>query len=265
MEINQEYNFSVLCLLDDYFTENLRSSSRRVIRNSIKGLKIMSIKLNHKKIITTALFLLSTSLCSSAAMATGVGVSLKASTLGVGLELSSGLSDNVNIRVGANYFKLSKTLEESGTDYDFDLKMKSFTALLDWHVFKGGFRLTAGAVLDKNRLDGVAQQSASYDIGDNIYSAAAVGTLSASVNFRNLSPYLGIGWGNAVKGDSNWTFVADLGVIFTGTPRVDIRSSIANPSAALLADIAMEEQSVSDDIDFFKFYPVISIGMAYRF
>ncbi len=227
----------------------------------------MSIELNHKQALAAAVISLSAFVITPPAIAENFGLSLKASTLGAGVELSAGLGDNLNIRVGANYFKLNKTLEENGTNYDFDLKLNSFTALVDWHAFGGGFRITGGGVLDKNSLEGAAQASDFYDIGNQTFSQAEVGTLNGLINFRNISPYVGIGWGNMVSGDSNWTFTADLGVIFTGTPRVDLNSvggTLSN-NAIFLAEIAREEQNVADDIDFFKFYPVVSIGMSYRF
>jgi len=227
----------------------------------------MSIKLNHKQVLAAAAVSLSTLSIAPAAMAENVALSLKASTLGIGLELSAGLAENLSVRVGANYFKLSKTLEEDGTDYDFDLKLNSFTALVDWHAFGGNFRITGGGILDKNSFEGAAQASDFYDIGNQSFTQAEVGTLNGLINFRDISPYVGIGWGSALSGDSNWAFTADLGVIFTGTPRVDLNSvggTLSN-NADFLAEIAREEQNVADDIDFFKFYPVVSIGMSYRF
>ncbi|VAX04568.1 hypothetical protein MNBD_ALPHA03-975, partial [hydrothermal vent metagenome] len=224
-------------------------------------------KLNHKQALAAAVISLSAFVITPPAIAENFGLSLKASTLGAGIELSAGLAENLNVRVGANYFKFAKTLEEDGTNYDFDLKLNSFTALVDWHVFSGGFRITGGGVLDKNSLEGVAQVSDFYDIGNQTFSQAEVGTLNGLINFRNISPYVGIGWGNMVSGDSNWVFTADLGVIFTGTPRVDLNSvggTLSN-NAVFLAEIAREEQNVANDLDFFKFYPVVSIGMSYRF
>lgn len=223
--------------------------------------------LSKKSVLLSSIFSLSTLITPQISVAESIGLSLKTSSLGIGLEVSAGLSEKVNVRLGANYFKFSKSLNQDGIDYDFDLKLNSYTALLDWHMFDSGFRLSGGAVLDKNRLDGNAKPGSSYSIGNDTFSAAEVGLLSGHINFRDISPYLGIGWGNVVQGDSNWTFTADLGVIFTGIPVVDLNStggSLSN-NPDLLAEIVREEQNVSDDIGFFKYYPVVSVGMSYRF
>lgn len=204
---------------------------------------------------------------SMTTQASGVAAGLKASTQGIGLELTGSLTERLNVRVGANYFKLRKSLDKSGNEYDFDLKLKSFNALLDWHIFGGGFRATGGAVIDKNYLDGQASAANSYDIGDMIFTSAEVGTLNGNIKFRDVSPYIGIGWGNPVAKDSGWTFMADLGVVFVGAATVNLTStggSLSN-DPDFLAEIVKEEADIRDDLDGYKLYPVVSLGFAYKF
>jgi len=204
---------------------------------------------------------------NTAVQAAGLAAGLKASSQGIGLELTGSVGERLNVRIGANYFKLGKTLDKSGNEYDFDLKLKSFNALADWHVFGNGFRLTGGAVIDKNTLDGQALDANSYDIGGMTFTSAEVGVLTGNINFRDVSPYMGIGWGNPLSKDSGWTFMADLGVVFTGTARVDLTSTGGTLSndPAFLAEVAREENDVRDDLDGFKYYPVLSLGFSYRF
>ncbi len=204
---------------------------------------------------------------NTALQAGGVAAGLKVSSQGIGLELTGSVSERLNLRIGANYFKLGKTLDKSGNKYDFDLKLKSFNALADWHVLGNGFRLTGGAVMDKNTLDGQALDANSYDIGGMTFTSAEVGTLTGNIRFRDVSPYVGIGWGNPLSRDSGWTFMADLGVVFTGTARVDLTSAGGTLSndPAFLVEVAREENDVRDDLDGFKYYPVVSLGFSYRF
>lgn len=204
---------------------------------------------------------------SGSAQAEGIAAGLKASSQGIGLEVTGALSEKVNVRVGANYFKLSKTLDKSGNEFDFDLKLKSFNALVDWHALGNGFRITGGAVVDKNYLDGQASPANSYDIGDMVFTSAEVGTLEGNIDFRDVSPYLGIGWGNPVAKDSGWTFMVDLGVVFTGRANVDLTSvggTLSN-DADFLVEIAKERNDVRDDLDSFRYYPVVSLGLSYKF
>ena len=211
--------------------------------------------------------LIAMSVANTSAQADGFAVGLKASTQGVGIEVTGGLSDYVNLRVGANYAKLNKTLTKSGNDYNFDLKLKSFNALIDWHVLGGGFRITGGAVFDKNSLNGQAITSNTYDIGNMTFTSAEVGTLNGNISFRDVSPYIGIGWGNPINKDSGWTFMVDLGVVFTGTARVALTSTGGTLSndAAFLTEVRREEGNVRNDLETYKYYPVASLGLSYKF
>ena len=205
----------------------------------------------------------------SAAAPGDASLGLKAGTLGIGLELTVEVADRFNVRFGGNYFKLSKEVDVEGNDYDLDLKLQSFTALGDWFVTDSAFSITAGAVLNQNGLNGTALSSNTYEIDDNTYTSAEVGILTADVDFRSVAPYLGIGWGNPLYDDSNLSFMFDLGVVFAGKPRLDIMSTGGTLSndVNLLADIAQAEQDFkdTDEIKYLKYYPVISVGLNYRF
>jgi len=194
---------------------------------------------------------------------------LKVGTLGAGLELTIEATDQVNVRFGGNYFKLNKQIDIEGNDYDLDVSLHSYSALADWFVSDGSFRITAGVFINKNGLTGKALARNSYEIDNTIYTSTEVGILTAKVKFRSFSPYLGIGWGNPLADDSNLSFMFDLGVVFAGKPRLDITSkggTLSNNSI-LLADIVQAEQAFRDtgEVNYLKFYPVISVGLNYRF
>ncbi|MDD2776349.1 MAG: hypothetical protein PHU06_10360 [Gallionella sp.] len=45
------------------------------------------------------------------------------------------------------------------------------------------------------------------------------------MTFNNLSPYIGIGWGNPEAQDMGWGFVADLGLLYQGNPKASLTST----------------------------------------
>ena len=198
-----------------------------------------------------------------------MAVGLKAGTLGAGLELTLEAANRVNVRFGGNYFKINRTVDVEGNDYDLDLKLQNFTALADWYITDGSFRITAGAVLNQNGLKGTALESNTFEIDDTIYTSAEVGVLNADVDFKSVAPYIGIGWGNPLSDDSDWSFMADLGVVFAGKPRLDIMSTGGTLSndPGLEASLVQTEADFadSDELNYLKFHPVISIGLNYRF
>jgi len=201
------------------------------------------------------------------AQAAGLALGARASTLGLGVDLTTAFTSFLNGRAGFNYFSYSETRTESDVRYDADLKLQSVTALLDWHPFAGGFRITAGALINGNRLDMTAKPAASFTIGNNTYTANQAGVLSAKVDFDDVAPYLGIGWGNAVADNQGFSFALDLGVLFQGSPKAKLAAvggALAN-DPAFLADLRQEERNLNHDLNNFELYPVIGAGVAYRF
>lgn len=199
---------------------------------------------------------------SSMAMAE-MGVGVKAGTLGYGAELSFGLTDALNARVGLNSLTFSDTETQDGIDYDMDLGLHTTGAFLDWHPMKNPFRLTLGYMINNNEFDMKAKSSGSYTIGDQTYTAAQVGTLSGNVNFDN-GLFYGIGWGNAADG-KGLGFVFELGMLQqTPSLELDANGILAN-DPTFQAELRKEEKSAQDDLDDLEQYPVISLGLSYSF
>ena len=196
-----------------------------------------------------------------------VAASLKAGTLGLGVELTTDLTENLNLRGGFNTFTYSYSSVESDIDYSLDLDLQSYSALLDWYPFRGSWRISAGIMSNGNELRGNGRPTGgSYDIGEETYSAEQVGTLRMGVDFNSTAPYLGIGVGNAVSTDGRWTFTTDLGVLFQGSPKaaLDADGTLAG-NEDFQRELRREEESLQGDIDSFEYYPVISFGLSYRF
>ena len=120
--------------------------------------------------------------------------------------------------------------------------------------------------MNNNEVNVLATPAGSYDIGGTTYSAADVGNMSGKIDFNSLAPYAGMGWGNALGKDKRWGIVFDLGVVFQGSPNVDLTTNglLAN-NAGFLAKLAQEEQELKDELDEFDMYPVVSLGITYKF
>ncbi len=208
-----------------------------------------------------------TSLAASSAFAEGTAIALRASSLGAGVELTQSIAKSLNVRVGVNYFDYDFDASKDDIDYGFELGLLSGTAMLDWHAFNNGFRISAGGMYNGNKLDGVADPSNTYEIGNQTFTSAETGALTGEVDFREFAPYLGIGWGNAVAEGSPWTFQVDAGVAFQGRPRATLSSTggTLSDDPTLQAELRNEEENLEDDTRAFRYYPVISFGIAYRF
>ena len=83
-----------------------------------------------------------------------------------------------------------------------------------------------------------------------------VSPADATLDWSSLAPYVGMGFGNSMSG-GRWSFAFDLGVMFTGL------LDFARSGAAHLQ--VREQFNPEDPFSDVKYYPVLSLGLAYRF
>ena len=200
--------------------------------------------------------------------AQGVAIAPKIGTTGAGADLTIGVARTLNVRLGAQGWSRSETRTEQEIEYDADLTLLSGQILLDVHPAGRGFRISAGAVVNGNEVTAVSTEDAVYTINGVPYPVGLVGRLSGSVETNPVAPYLGIGWGNAVAPGSRWRFAVDVGAFYQGEPEVTLRAE--SPFIDLLPerferDLEAERQEIEDGLDSYTVYPVISLGVSYRF
>ena len=198
-------------------------------------------------------------------------------TTGVGLDLTVGLAPAVNLRMGAGgglSHDEARTVDD--IDYEATLDVATAQALLDWHPGGGGFRLSIGGAWNGNEIEGRAraEENAVYEIGDVVFPAAVVGEIDGRVEFDALAPYVGIGWGNGAAASPGWSLAFDLGVLYHGEPDIDLVADLPPgspietiPGARALfdAELAKEEARAQDDIEAYRWFPVLTLGVSYRF
>jgi len=196
-----------------------------------------------------------------------IALGAKIGTLGIGAEMTIGLLPHLNARVGLNGFTYNYDRKIDEIDYDFDLNLFSGVLLADWHFLGSAFRLSAGLVLNQNELDLKARTDDDYFIIDDVaYSVEDVGDLNGTIDFNDISPYLGIGWGNAVGENKRLCFFIDLGVLFQGSPQAEMSATGPIQSdPEFQRHLKNEEKEIEDETENFKVYPVIAIGIAYKF
>jgi hypothetical protein len=203
--------------------------------------------------------------------ASNVGLSADIGTTGLGLHVTVPAMENVNARLGLNYLSYSYSGSTSQVDYDFKMKLNTFDALLDWHPMASGFRVSGGLVYNNNKIDATAKSNATgtYTIQGHTYTAADAGQINGSIDFRKVAPYVGIGWGNAISADKGWGFSADLGALIQGSPNTSLTNTgcnaLAVSCAQLATDVAAENKSLDDKVSKFNVYPVVRVGLSYKF
>jgi hypothetical protein len=200
-------------------------------------------------------------LISANAEAMDMALTAKLGSLGLGLEGTFGLTEQFNARLGLNKFDYDRTESISDIEYDLDLELQSISLLADWHPFGNSFRFTVGVMSNGNELSG-SSTSSGLTVGDTFYPGIG---LDAKLDFDSTAPYLGVGWGNALAADRGWGFNVDLGILYQGSGNVTLTPTGVNASLVNPNDVSLEEQRFEDDIKDYKYYPVFSFGVSYRF
>ncbi|MDP9139409.1 MAG: hypothetical protein M3O62_01280, partial [Pseudomonadota bacterium] len=123
-----------------------------------------------------------------------------------------------------------------------------------------------------------------YEVGGREYTAT--GRIDGDVDFGSAAPYLGLGWGGTTSGNG-FGLSFDAGVMFADAPSVlltaqgracDSTLTACDPSGpsgfdvesndpraqAFRGELDNERQEVEQDIEGLRYWPVVSLGLHYR-
>ena len=192
------------------------------------------------------------------------------STLGLGLGVGFQAADTVVVRAGFNQFNKNFSTSSGTLNYDGKLKLSSFDALLDWHLFGGATHLTAGIMSNGNKFNLTATPGpGGYTINGQTFTAAQVGSVTSDVTFNSAAPYLGFGWNSQPK-NKGLSFKSDFGVMFQGSPKASLTytgNGGGDPTvnSQIRSQVAAEQANLNDKLKNYKYYPVVSFAIGYAF
>ncbi len=218
---------------------------------------------------------------ASGSIAGMMGVSVKASLLGIGAEVATRVSHHTNARVGFNILGYSRGFNKDGVDYNGHLSFRTVEAHFDifpwarsFHVGPGvlayiGNPVTANALVPGNQ---------SFSLGDQTYYSDpnAPVTASGRVNFNQVSPVATFGWGNLVRESKRFSIPVEFGVAFQGSPKstLNLTGNVCTSSgtnctstanSTVQSNILAEQTKINKSMSAFKVYPIISVGFGYKF
>lgn len=195
-------------------------------------------------------------------------IGAEAGTAGFGPVVTFTANKRFTASFGYTFLNFDYDVSDEDADYTGELKLSNLQAMLNWHPMAGTFHLSAGAVLTNNKVNviGKPNANATYDIGDATYTGAQIGRLDGTVELsKGVAPYLGLGWSKSPAA-SGLAFFFNLGVIFTDSPssQLHVTGPIAG-DANFQRELRKEQANLDDELDAFKFYPVVQFGLMYRF
>ena len=200
---------------------------------------------------------------------TDASVAVRVATTGFGAEVAKQLTGHLAARIGGSVYSLSTNKSQSNISYDASLKLHTFSALIDLYPGqRGSFHGTVGIVTNPLTITGTGQSSSGrFTINGTSYRADTVGTLTVEGKFPGASPYVGLGFGTPASTGGALKVLFDLGAVL-GKPTVSLSSSASTCAAGTPcgADLQAQQATTQHDVrKYLKVYPVLSLGLGYRF
>jgi hypothetical protein len=211
-----------------------------------------------------------------------IGIGVKVSTLGFGGDVAIAVSHRTNVRFGFNVFSYGRTFDKDGVTYKGNLDLRSAQATYDMFLFNG-FHISPGVLFyNGNQVNANASVPGgkTFTLSNTNYVSAAADPVTGTgkLTVYKAAPMLLLGIGNLVpRSARHFSTSVEIGVAYQGPPRVTLNlSGSACDSTGLFcrtissdptiqSNVAAEQAKLNKSASPYKFYPILSFGVGYKF
>jgi len=206
-------------------------------------------------------------------------IGFKGSTLGAGFEIATPLAGRINLRYGFNLVEFTDPFSIDGINYHAGIHLKSSQTTVDW--FFGPFHVSPGILYLKNNMSAptFVGSGQTFVLGTQTFlnSVDDPVTGSSSVTYpRTISPMLLLGYGNLLpRSGQHLSLPVEVGFAYTGAPQINLNlngtACVANgcvtfsQSTDAQGSLKQEIQILNEDLKHYPIFPIVSVGLAYRF
>ena len=183
------------------------------------------------------------------------------STLGAGVEAGYRINRQWQVRAGINGGALNFVYKDKDSALHSRATLLNGGVTVDYFPFENDFYLSGGIRLSANKIEGrVKNLHGKLKNGSNVFVPDPL--TSYTVRQNALQPYIGAGYSVKIKERVSLNF--DLGLLYAGTPDVDVNSR-AHTLGFARKDISSEIERARDRLAPFKVYPVATVGLKFEF
>lgn len=217
-------------------------------------------------------------------LAFGGGIGL----MGVNLQAATNLNKYMNVRGTGNFFNYTvSNINTNGLNLNGKLNFATAGASVDLYPFPNhGLRISPGALFyNQNAVSAnvtVAGGTKFSLNGEDYYASSTypiTGNGGLGLNSTNPAFSITTGWGNMIpRRGGHWSAPFEVGAAMTGVPNLSIALTSGQACDAqglncvnvatdpnVQANLAAQVAKYKSDLNPFRFYPVISFGLAYSF
>ncbi|HXE08382.1 MAG TPA: hypothetical protein VN612_10820 [Acidobacteriaceae bacterium] len=216
---------------------------------------------------------------SNGAPFSGLGLGVKVGLSGIGFDVATPLvPSRLNLRGGATFFSYTPNITTNDNlNVTGTLKLQNSGIMLDFFPWHGSFRLSGGATVYNNTgINGsiTVPGGKNFTLGNTTYYSNPANPAVGTGNFvmgGKAGGRVSFGWGNMVPKKGHFSFDTELGVQILSAPTVALafQNACTSPAytscgAAAASDITAEQNKLQNDINFLRFYPILSLGISYK-
>jgi hypothetical protein len=208
-------------------------------------------------------------------------VSIKANTLGATAELATPISQTLNLRSSFNVLSFNYPFSIDGVRYDAKMHLRSSGTTLDWFPLHGGFHISPGLLYASNRLSAQASVNPgqNFELGSQPFVNSVddpVHGTSSVVFPHSYAPMLLVGFSNIIaRSGRHLSIPLEVGAAYTGAPQINLTlngTACTTEGCVSFADnkqaqdsLKQEVHNLNEDLKRVPVFPILSLGVAYRF
>jgi hypothetical protein len=240
-------------------------------RNSIQKIN----KMNHPRNLSTGVFILgfltlTIAPCRADDAETSASSSppspfqpftlgVEVGTTGAGGAADWRFSNHFGVGTAFDYFAYTYNASIENNNYDARFRLQSEPLTLNLYPSKNhSFHVSVGAFFNQNQVTGTAIGTAQNPITLNGYDY--IGTVNLTIKEQPVNPYLTIGGNLYFDHGHHVSLGGQLGVAYTGEPRVSLSAPGAPPE-----DVQGEQNKIESYAKKLQFWPIIKLSLNYSF
>ena len=197
-------------------------------------------------------------------------VEIHAGSSGAGGQVEVVFNDYLTARVSGDWLRFSASFNA----IDFETIDIAYSGRADWatvgvfadlHPFRNGWFISGGVFQGDRNASFAGAPTSDVIIEGMTFTPADIGTVMGEAKLTSTSPFVGLGWDEAQLDRSGLTFRFLAGAAF-GAPKVTLWD--VGPYAdtgPVQTWIAQEQADAQSEADAWKAYPVVQLGIGYRF
>ncbi|MEO1553847.1 MAG: hypothetical protein AAFR82_07905 [Pseudomonadota bacterium] len=188
-------------------------------------------------------------------------------TMGGAVEGQIQVNEYFQLRAGANYLAFDEDIDVDEITYEGELDFSGLGAFIDVHPFKNSFFVTGGAYAGGKSIDLTASSTVPVEIGGVVFTPAEYGRLEGDVSFDDVAPFVGLGFDTTFEGSGNWGFhiLAGAAVFGSGDVSLEAVGGTLSNDPFLQAELQNEIADIEEEIEDYELWPVVQLGLSYRF